>query len=160
MNINQHDIYLFMNDYTHLTMVQYYHNADEDYSDDVRTIIENLKFSYDGFLEDKENTLHASSIGSSSDKNSCDGEPYGTGSDWAKYDDNKDGCINDAEFQIGMGAYIEEQANSSTKKKSCDGEPYGVDSDWAKYDKNGDGCINDSEFQKSLSDHIDKYNNN
>ncbi len=115
MNINQHDVYLFMNDYTHLTMVQYYHNADEDYSKDVRTIIENLKFSYDGFLENKTeaNTLHGPSVDGNSDKKSCDGEPYGAGSDWAKYDENGDGCINDSEFQAGMGDAIDDKVNGS-----------------------------------------------
>ena len=120
MNINQHDVYLFMNDYTHLVMVQYYHNADEDYSADVRTIIETLKFSYDGFLEDKteDNTLHGPSVDGNTDKKSCDGEPYGAGSDWAKYDKNGDGCINDSEFQAGMGDAIENKVNGTSSGPS------------------------------------------
>ena len=47
-------------------------------------------------------------------KKACDGESYGAGSDWAKYDSNNDGCINDIEFQNGMNDAIEKRTGGSS----------------------------------------------
>jgi hypothetical protein len=47
-------------------------------------------------------------------KKACDGESYGAGSDWAKYDINNDGCINDIEFQNGMNDAIEKRTGGSS----------------------------------------------
>ena len=57
--------------------------------------------------------MHGPSVDGNSDKKSCDGEPCGAGSDWAKYDENGDGCINDSEFQAGMGDAIDDKVNGS-----------------------------------------------
>lgn len=54
------------------------------------------------------------STSSGSSSRSCDGESYSAGSDWAKYDKNHDGCINDAEFQNGMNDAIEKRTSGSS----------------------------------------------
>ncbi len=51
---------------------------------------------------------------SGSSKQSCAGESYSAGSDWARYDKNHDGCISDIEFQNGMSDAIEKQSGSSS----------------------------------------------
>ena len=147
------EVYLFMNSYKDVVMLQYYHDTasgEPDYSGVVRNMVKNMKLSYDGFL--RATPTPETNSGTSTNKKSCDGEPYSAGSKWANYDKDGDGCINDSEFQAGMGDAIEEKVNGSS---ACDGEPYGAGSDWAKYDKNGDGCINDSEFQAGMGDAID-----
>ncbi|MDO4194209.1 MAG: hypothetical protein Q4D24_12965 [Erysipelotrichaceae bacterium] len=114
-NINT-AIYLMMSDYGELLLLQYVtdpNSGEKDYYNEVREIVDNLKFSYDGY---KKATPHSGS--SPSSKENCDGEPYGAGSDWAKYDKNGDGCINDSEFQNGMNDAIEDRLNNSTSDSS------------------------------------------
>ncbi len=108
-------IYLLMNDYSDLLIIQYVSKpitGEKDYFDEVHEIVNNLELSYDGFQ--KATPTPETNSGTSSDKKACDGEPYGAGSDWAKYDKNGDGCINDSEFQAGMGDAIENKVNGTS----------------------------------------------
>lgn len=166
------EVYLFMNDYHRLVMLQTY-LRDMSYSPVVRNIVDTLEFSYDGWIptdskDDKKTQSHTSStftnkygtpttkcnhpgcnnyIASSGDTNCCT--------------EHSNKCLN-------CGKYIDEDAmycmdciekevkgSSSNSSKGCDGEKYGDGSDWAKYDKNKDGCISDAEFQTGIMDTIE-----
>ncbi|MBR2676449.1 MAG: hypothetical protein IKE28_06030 [Solobacterium sp.] len=116
--------WFYMNNYHDIVQVRFVHNnkAKHDYSDDYNNMIQNMFIKgLDGDLAFKDTFGQETSKPSSSESTgtkACDGEPYGAGSDWAKYDKNKDGCINDSEFQAGMGDAIDERLNGTSSRTS------------------------------------------
>ena len=141
----EHSVYLFMSSYTDAVMLQYFHNpkkSNTDYSDNVKEMVESMVTHFDGFKTTSaptyvdplkptgtckhpgcNNIVYGTEYcsdhqGTVTEASGCDGEPYGAGSDWAKYDKNGDGCINDAEFQAGMGDAAENRLNGSTSGSS------------------------------------------
>ncbi len=108
-------MYLLFNDFEDPLILEYRHatdSGDKDYSEEVRELVNSMVLSFDGF--DKV----TSTSSNTSNNNGCDGEPYSIGSDWVKYDKNGDGCINDAEFQAGMGDAAENRLNGSSSGSS------------------------------------------
>jgi len=69
---------------------------------------------------------------------------YAPGSDWEKYDANKDGKISDDEFQNATGDYIDNYF-----------EENGTNGDLNAYDYNGNGEMEDKEFQDAVNDWMD-----
>lgn len=70
---------------------------------------------------------------------------YAPGSDWEKYDSDKDGKINDQEFQDATGDYIDEYFDEN-----------GTGGDLNAYDYNGNGEMEDKEFQDAVNDYMDE----
>lgn len=90
-----------------------------------------------------------SSSGSSTSNSSSSSntkKDYSEGSEWEKYDSDKDGRISDDEFQDATGDYIDEYF-----------EEYGTNGDLNAYDYNGNGEMEDNEFQDATNDYMDNY---
>lgn len=94
-------------------------------------------------LKKTEKHYSSSSSGSSNSLNSR--KDYSEGSEWEKYDSDKNGKISDDEFQDATGDYIDSYF-----------EENGTDGDLNAYDYNGNGEMEDNEFQDAVNDYMNE----
>ena len=112
-----HELYLFMNDYNYLAVVQAY-LQDANYSNELKEIIQALEFSYDGWK--KENNINNNTtVSSNSSESSTFTNKYGTPTtkcahpgcnNYIASSGNTNCCTKHSNKCLSCGKYIDEDA--------------------------------------------------
>lgn len=123
-----------------IVFIMHQQGTDYDYCQDLDGIVASA--SVDGETGSYSEPISGSYNGGGSTSTDSD---YAPGSDWKKYDSDKDGKINDQEFQDATGDYIDEYFNEN-----------GTGGDLNAYDYNGNGEMEDKEFQDAVNDYMDE----